>query len=489
MPADEADRHFRRLRRRGGIAGQRVRLLRRRRPGILEHAGLDRPAEEILVDRERRRLRGLNGDSLVERVLDLLVARPDPVAERGDHVEAGIGRLERKLEAQLVVPLAGAAVHDSLGAELDRELGHRLRDHRARERGDEWVLALVERVRLDRARTLLLGERGLAVDEDDVVGARGAPTFDRRLEVELLADVDEDSDDLVEAVPVLLEPADDATRVEAAGEGDHRDPAHLAPSVECILFTIAGFHAAIGWFRADPLRRLPAARRISRGPCPRRRSCRSRERADRRRRRRSPPAPERRDVRRLGFGGRGRAGHARRRLRRRHRLGCPALVAAAPLRPRRGRRDPARGVARPARRGRRRDRAGDLRPAGAHRRHRRRRRAPRAARGRVADARRRPGAGALARRDGADRPGRGPHPGREEPLLPRRVAAARRPTGRARTSSSTAAPALRPAPFCTSSISPDATTHASIPARSASGTRSGRSNATESFGELVRAMG
>ena len=76
--------------------------------------------------------------------------------------------------------------------------------------------------------------------------------------------------------------------------------------------------------------------------------------------------------------------------------------------------------------------AGDVRPAGSQRRHRRRRRAPPAARGRVADARRRQGAGALARRDGADRSGRGPHPGREEPLLPRRVAAARRPTGRAR---------------------------------------------------------
>ena len=51
---------------------------------------------------------------------------------------------------------------------------------------------------------------------------------------------------------------------------------------------------------------------------------------------------------------------------------------------------------------------------------------------RNADARRRQGAGALARRDGADRSGRGPYPGREKPLFPGRVAAARRPTGRAR---------------------------------------------------------
>ncbi len=59
----------------------------------------------------------------------------------------------------------------------------------------------------------------------------------------------------------------------------------------------------------------------------------------------------------------------------------------------------------------------------------RRVRDPRTARRLVADARRREGAGALARRDGADRPGRGTHPRRPKPLLPRRVSA---PEGAAR---------------------------------------------------------
>ena len=48
------------------------------------------------------------------------------------------------------------------------------------------------------------------------------------------------------------------------------------------------------------------------------------------------------------------------------------------------------------------------------------------------DARRRAGAGALARRGRADRPGRRPDPGRPQPLLPGRVAAARRPARRRR---------------------------------------------------------
>ena len=138
-------------------------------------------------------------------------------------------RLESELEAELVVPLAGAAVDDRLGAELERDLGHRLRDHRPRERRDERVLPLVERVREDRPRALLVGERVLAVDEEHVVGAGGVRARDRLLEVELLADVDEHGDDLVEAVPVLLEPGEDAARVEPARVRDDRRPAHAAP--------------------------------------------------------------------------------------------------------------------------------------------------------------------------------------------------------------------------------------------------------------------
>jgi hypothetical protein len=137
-------------------------------------------------------------------------------------------------------------VHDRLGAELDRQVGDRLGDHRPRERGHERVLPLVERIRLDRSGALLFGEGGLAVDEDDVVGARGLGALDRGVQVELLADVDENGHDLVEAVPVLLEPADDAAGVEAAREGDDSGPAHLTPcSRGCILCTIAAFHAPV----------------------------------------------------------------------------------------------------------------------------------------------------------------------------------------------------------------------------------------------------
>ena len=144
-------------------------------------------------------------------------------------------RLERELEAQLVVPLARAAVHDRFGAQLERDLGDRLRDHRPRERRDERVLALVQRVREDGPRALLVGECVLAIDEEDVVGVSGLGPRDRLLEVELLADVDEHGDDLLEAVPLLLQPREDAARVEPARVGDDRGSRHgyAAPWSRC----------------------------------------------------------------------------------------------------------------------------------------------------------------------------------------------------------------------------------------------------------------
>ena len=138
-------------------------------------------------------------------------------------------RLEGELEAELVVSLPRAAVDDRLGSDVERDLRDGLGDDRSRERRYERVLALVQRVRDDRACALLVGERVLAVDEEDVVGVRGSRTCDRLLEVELLPDVDEHGDDLVEAVPVLLQPGEDAARVEPARVGDDGCPAHAAP--------------------------------------------------------------------------------------------------------------------------------------------------------------------------------------------------------------------------------------------------------------------
>ena len=171
------------------------------------------------------------GIPLGERVRDLLVARPDLVAQRRDHPHARVLRLERELEAQLVVALAGAAVDDRLGAELERDLGDRLGDHGPRERGDERVLALVERVRLERLRAPARPRTRPCGRPGRRRRRRPPCRADRRLEVELLADVDEHGDDLVEAV-VLLQPGDRCSSCRA------RPSRRARRSLSCVSFQV-----------------------------------------------------------------------------------------------------------------------------------------------------------------------------------------------------------------------------------------------------------
>ena len=102
------------------------RLLRRGGPRLLEHpASIERPKRFSSIEYGEP-LR-LDRDAARPGILDLLLARPDPVTERRDHLHAGVVRLERELEAQLVVSLAGAAVDDGLGTKIERERGDRLR--------------------------------------------------------------------------------------------------------------------------------------------------------------------------------------------------------------------------------------------------------------------------------------------------------------------------------------------------------------------------
>ena len=87
-------------------------------------------------------------------------------------------RLERELEAELVVALPGAAVDDGLRAELEGDSATAWA-MTGRESADTSGYFLVERVGHDRARALLVGERILAVDEQNVLGsAARARTID-----------------------------------------------------------------------------------------------------------------------------------------------------------------------------------------------------------------------------------------------------------------------------------------------------------------------
>ena len=98
------------------VGGPLERLRRGLDPGVFQDAGLDRTAPEVLVGAEDRLLGRLDLDAVLGGVLDLLVARPLPFADRGDDLQVGGQRLEGHVEADLVVALAGAAVGDRLGA-------------------------------------------------------------------------------------------------------------------------------------------------------------------------------------------------------------------------------------------------------------------------------------------------------------------------------------------------------------------------------------
>ena len=170
-----------------GRDGQHERRLGGRRPRVLQHPGLDRAPEQVVVDRERRLRLRLDRDPALGGVGDLGVARPRRVPQRGDHAHAGVRGLERQLEAHLVVALAGAAVHDRVRAELAGDLADRLADDRPR-RATRSAGTCPRRARWratpSRRPPRRTGPCGRA---DDVVGAGRVAALDGRLEVGLLA--------------------------------------------------------------------------------------------------------------------------------------------------------------------------------------------------------------------------------------------------------------------------------------------------------------
>src|SRR5436190_15232437 len=115
-------------------------------PRILEHAGLDRAPPEIHVDAVRALLRRLNGDAVLLRIVDLLVARHVHAAtHRRDHREVGRKSADREVEPHLIVALSSAAVRDEARVLRTRGVHEKLRQERAAERRRQRITVLVER--------------------------------------------------------------------------------------------------------------------------------------------------------------------------------------------------------------------------------------------------------------------------------------------------------------------------------------------------------
>ena len=119
-------------------------------------------------------------DPVLARVGDLLLAAHLPLAHRGDQLQLRVERRDRRLDPNLVVALAGAAVGDRVAARLARVLDRELGDQRPPERREQRIAAAVERVRLDRRQHVVARELLAGVDDDRVDGPEVARLAGRR---------------------------------------------------------------------------------------------------------------------------------------------------------------------------------------------------------------------------------------------------------------------------------------------------------------------
>ena len=131
-----------------------------------------------------------------------LVPRERCLADGRQHPQVGGERRERRLEADLVVPLAGGAVGDERGAGLARKLDHLLGDQRPGQRRHQRVFPLVERVRVHRGQTERLRELVARVHDPELRSGRGRPLL-HLVAVDRLPQVHQGGHDL--QVPLVAE--------------------------------------------------------------------------------------------------------------------------------------------------------------------------------------------------------------------------------------------------------------------------------------------
>ena len=164
-------------------------------------------------------------DAVLLRVGDLLVAAHLPLAHRRDHLEVGRERRDRRLDAHLVVALAGAAVGDRVGVVLARGVAGELGQQGPAERGEQRIAALVAGVRADRRGHVVAGELLLGVHHEALDGPEVEGLLPHRVEVVgRLAQVDAERHDL--GVVLVLDPLQHHRGVQAA-RVEEDDAMHL----------------------------------------------------------------------------------------------------------------------------------------------------------------------------------------------------------------------------------------------------------------------
>jgi hypothetical protein len=147
--------------------------------------------------------------------VDGVLARDDlPLPPRRDDGQLRREGLVGELEADLVVPLAGAAVRKRVASGLEGDLDLLAGDERPRRRRAEEVVLLVDRAGLQHREEVVGGEFFFGVDEMEVTRAGGVGLLLEAARFLGLPDVDGDRDDF--AAVVFLQPGDDHRGVQAA---------------------------------------------------------------------------------------------------------------------------------------------------------------------------------------------------------------------------------------------------------------------------------
>ena len=135
---------------------------------------MDRP-HRLLVGGVGRRPGAGDLDAAFDGVVDLLLAGQAHAHPHGsDDLQPGVEGVDRDVEADLVVALAGAAVGDRVRALPVGDLDQQLRDERPRQRGGQGVDALVPGIRLEAGEHEVAHEALTPVHDVCAGGARAS---------------------------------------------------------------------------------------------------------------------------------------------------------------------------------------------------------------------------------------------------------------------------------------------------------------------------
>ena len=207
---------------------ERIGILRRLRPRVLEHPALDRTSPEILVGAVGACLRRRHRDPAFPCVLNLLRPVHAPFARWSDNLERRIKRPRRHIQPNLVVALARTTVRDGRRLLPVRNLDELLGDERPAQRDRQWIAVFVTGAGLQCRKDVLPCELLLDVEHVGVRRPSRHRTVTCHVDVRALTQVHGDRDHL--RLIVLRQPGDSHRRVQAAGVRQH-DALHRSSSL------------------------------------------------------------------------------------------------------------------------------------------------------------------------------------------------------------------------------------------------------------------